>query len=376
MTSKLRMEKLKNLLLYGGKTKNEYLNAETLIIENNHKLWRVASLVSSFIFLVLTIYFRITISNNPTYIENIKMFSYITMSALSLFSMILLDFIFKPESKGSMVVIYILALCVMGYGIFIGNIDKNHPAVTVMVMIIIVPLSIVDRPYRTILLMLASVASEMIVVSIFKEGEILSTDLMNTAMFGLIALIVDTYLQYVRIKGYVNERVLRRLAYVDSLTGLGNELSYIEKRESLDKRIKEKQNVEFAIVMFDVNCVKITNDTLGHIYGCALIVETGRYLRSIFGPSKLFHIGGDEFIAIVVDSDMKNLDDILNKFDEDMKNYTFKKNEVELNLSVARGQAIYDKDTDNNYNDVLNRADKAMYKNKRDMKMKFNLPSR
>ena len=368
-----KKRKIRDLLLYGGKTKNEYKDAEYLILKSNYNIWRVISFISTIVFIALAIFAIVSEGENR---GKIKIIACAIMAGLSLIILLLLNFVFKSKSVGTKISIYFLATMILGYGIFVGNSNLNIPAITFMVVLVVTPIAIVDKPYRIISLILTAVFTEIVIAIIFKREGTIADDLLNTIVFGLVAIVVDTYLLKVRINGYVNERILRRQAYVDSLTSLGNELSYLEKRDELDKKIKAQKDIEFGLVMLDVNNVKLTNDTYGHIYGCAMIVETAHYLKTIFETSKLYHIGGDEFLVVVIKEDLKRIDDILHKFDTKMENYYFKKNNFELRLTVARGFTRFDKEIDTNFSDVLARADAYMYLNKKEMKEKYNLPSR
>lgn len=368
-----KKRKIKDFFLYGGKTKNEYKDAEALILKSNYNIWKVISFISSIVFLSLTI-FAIVAKRENAGID--KIIACGIMSSLSLAVLVLLSFVFKPKSIGTRILIYLLAIMIIGYGIYVGNSNPSIPAITFMVVLVVTPIAIVDKPYRIITMIISVVISEIVMACIFKREGTINDDLLNTIVFGVVAIIVDTYLLKVRISGYINERILRRMAYRDSLTGLGNELSYLEKREELDKKIKALEDVEFGLVMLDVNNVKLTNDTYGHIYGCSMIVEAAHYLKTIFESSKLYHIGGDEFLIVVVDNDLKRIDEILKEFDKAMENYYYKKNSFELRLTVARGFTRYDKEIDHTFSDVLARADAYMYTNKKEMKDKYNLPSR
>jgi GGDEF domain-containing protein len=53
-----------------------------------------------------------------------------------------------------------------------------------------------------------------------------------------------------------------------------------------------------------------------------------------------------------------------------MENYYLKKNDLEMKLVVARGFALYNRLEDKKYSDVLAKADKLMYENKRELKNK------
>lgn len=369
ITNKLSKSQIKNFLLYGGKTKNEYQSAEYLILKSNHKFWKIISFITTFVFIALSIFaFAVAKDEKASNIDFYKGIVCAAVASISLIPLILLNFVLKAESIGTRIMIYFLAVLVLGYGIFIGNLDKDMPSVTFMVVLVLTPIAIVDRPYRIILLILVVIISEIITVSLVKNPAAKIDDLVHTIVFGIVTIGIDIFLLQLRIKGFINERILRRQAYVDSLTGLGNELSYLEKRAELDKKIKEGIDVNFGILMFDVNDVKVTNDTYGHIYGCAKIVEAGHFLKQIFESSKIFHIGGDEFLAIVIESDLNRIDSIINEFDTKMKNYTLKKNDLEMKLEVARGFALYNSLEDKKFSDVLVKADKLMYENRKELK--------
>ena len=78
----------------------------------------------------------------------------------------------------------------------------------------------------------------------------------------------------------------------------------------------------------------------------------------------MFRIGGDEFAVIPQNVDYKNRDALQNKFD---KAELERRSEAEVSweqVDVARGMAVYDPELDESVNDVVHRADRAMYENK------------
>lgn len=175
-------------------------------------------------------------------------------------------------------------------------------------------------------------------------------------------------------RGYHSRKELERLTYFDELTGLYNERSYLNEIDKINEDIKNKECEDFAILMMDLNNLKATNDKYGHRYGCHLVIKCGEYLPKMFPNSKLFHVGGDEFIAIVRGEDFVNFDELLKKFDESYEYKIVKYEGVELIFSVARGYAKYNKQK--RYQDVLQIADKLMYENKAYIKEKHNFKGR
>ena len=91
-------------------------------------------------------------------------------------------------------------------------------------------------------------------------------------------------------------RVLH-LAHYDSLTGLFNRTSFVDR---LDQLVDE--GAAFAVLTIDLDRFKAVNDQFGHLAGDRLLIEVGNRLRRLVAPEDLVaRIGGDEFAIIVVD---------------------------------------------------------------------------
>ena len=164
-----------------------------------------------------------------------------------------------------------------------------------------------------------------------------------------------------------HEKQQRFLAYRDSLTGLRNTTAYKAWVMEFNKEIQSKQ-MDFGVIVLDVNCLKETNDRYGHDAGNKLIVTASRIISNTFKRSPVFRIGGDEFLVILQNSDLKDCEELIAKFDSECANVSVKTNGADVAVSVAKGLAMYDSARDSQFVDVFNRADIAMYENKRGMK--------
>ncbi len=189
----------------------------------------------------------------------------------------------------------------------------------------------------------------------------------------LTALISVRYYRVTRSE-YEAKRKLEILTYYDELTGLLNERSYMAEIDRIAKGIEDGTLEEFAVVMMDVNNLKATNDAYGHHYGCHLIVECGHVLPTVFKHSLLYHVGGDEFIAIVYGEDYRNFEQVMEEFDKTFSYSLIQYEGHELIFSVARGYTKYQKG--DRYQDVMQRADDLMYENKKMLKEKYNMKGR
>ena len=164
-----------------------------------------------------------------------------------------------------------------------------------------------------------------------------------------------------------HEKLQHLLAYRDSLTGIRNTNSYWAWITDFDKEIETKEIV-FGVMVLDINYLKETNDRYGHDVGNKLIVSAAHIISSIFKRSPVFRIGGDEFLVILQNRDLDGLEGLLKKFDEECLNESVATDKENIPVSIAKGFARYDSKKDSNFIDVFNRADDAMYENKREMK--------
>ena len=165
--------------------------------------------------------------------------------------------------------------------------------------------------------------------------------------------------------------IVRAQAYIDALTKAKNKLAYIERTKVFDKQILEG-TANFLVVVFDLNGLKYINDNYGHECGDQAIVDVAGNLIEVFGENNLYRTGGDEFIALLENSDEKEVQRCFWRFDKLMYEINVFANKYEFTLGASKGFAIYNHDVDVQYKDVFKRADQEMYKDKADFYKKHN----
>ena len=180
--------------------------------------------------------------------------------------------------------------------------------------------------------------------------------------------IADLLSTHTKLKGAEKKAdELKTLAEFDALTGVYNKRAYFEAEERLNSEIKEKK-AKFAISMIDLNDLKATNDNLGHEKGDELIKGLGNIIKETFKASNLYRIGGDEFVVISENGDLKAIEELHKDFVDAINKSMKEKNIDGMGVSAAIGVAIYDSKLDNNVEDTFKRADRKMYENKKIMK--------
>ena len=126
---------------------------------------------------------------------------------------------------------------------------------------------------------------------------------------------------------------------------------------------------EFAIGAFDCDSLKIINDKYGHDKGDAYLKAACNTISNVFKHSPVFRIGGDEFAVILRKDDYLNLDTLSKQFDIVAEtNNASAAVEPRDYVCISKGFAVYDPERDSTVTDVLRRADKLMYENKRERK--------
>lgn len=172
---------------------------------------------------------------------------------------------------------------------------------------------------------------------------------------------------YMQLHGY-QEHSLDEMAFKDSLTGVKNHAAYSRIKEKMESKLQQDGNHRFAIAVMDVNNLKQVNDAIGHKAGDALIISAAKLLCDVFAHSPVCRIGGDEFVAILENSDYENREALRVAFDQEMAVTTFSFGAIKQPVSVALGIAKYVPERHTSFEEVLREADEAMYANKEKIK--------
>jgi diguanylate cyclase (GGDEF)-like protein len=95
------------------------------------------------------------------------------------------------------------------------------------------------------------------------------------------------------------EQKLWELAHFDNLTGVANRsLMYTNLRLAVSQA--KRENLQVAVMMFDLDGFKLVNDTLGHDAGDQLLKHVARQIKAIVREvDTVARLGGDEFTVIL-----------------------------------------------------------------------------
>ncbi|MCR5419786.1 MAG: diguanylate cyclase [Lachnospiraceae bacterium] len=165
------------------------------------------------------------------------------------------------------------------------------------------------------------------------------------------------------VKSSFEMEQVKKMAYCDGLTGLENRRAYNELIESLDEKftVENNENEHFCIVMLDVNGLKKTNDIYGHLAGDELITGSAQCIKQAFdGLGRCFRTGGDEFVVVAA-MEHKTFLERASELEGKLSSW---KGEYINGISISIGKADRIEFPDCTLNQLLEIADKRMYKNK------------
>jgi len=157
-----------------------------------------------------------------------------------------------------------------------------------------------------------------------------------------------------------NERLATQ-ALTDDLTGLANRRGGAQELERTVALATRHGHV-LALARVDIDRFKDINDTLGHQAGDRVLAEVARRLTgAVRGGDKLARWGGDEFVAILPDTDRAGALRAAERLRAAVAATPVSVEGGEAEVTISVGWAHWSGDTPD---DLLARADRSLYQAK------------
>ena len=170
-----------------------------------------------------------------------------------------------------------------------------------------------------------------------------------------VRLVAGAYNEVSRRKSEVYDLLLTA-AETDALTNLPNRYAFQQCLIELGYGIET-----LAIVVFDINYLKSTNDTLGHSAGDKLIKDSAEIISGCFQKTengKCFRLGGDEFASVIKNVKKEELDSMVGEFVADQK---------AKGISISWGVSFTDDLESTTTKNMIHEADMRMYEHKKNV---------
>lgn len=160
---------------------------------------------------------------------------------------------------------------------------------------------------------------------------------------------------------------IQDLTLRDEMTGLYNVRGFNLLAEQA-LRLARRAQQPFGVIFIDLDNLKTINDKLGHSVGSAALVETAKLLNEIFRETDVIgRIGGDEFL-VAGQLDREAITSAIDRLQASAASKT-EGSSNRFSLSFSSGFAEAHSDIREPLKDIVARADKAMYEEKRQKKL-------
>ncbi len=190
----------------------------------------------------------------------------------------------------------------------------------------------------------------------------------NSLIFGYFVIWV---IGIIVIKFY-NKRLndayekIKKQAIYDGLTGMLNRREFKKRLEKEFNRAK-RNNHPISLIMCDIDHFKNYNDTYGHQMGDEVLKKVAKsILNSIKRPGDFCaRYGGEEFAVVLPETEINGALHIAKKIKERINNLNIThKNSQVGKLTISMGVASENNFSINTYEDLIMKADRALYKAK------------
>lgn len=354
---------IRNYILYCGIEKDVYNALKKDAYVSNFKVWRVLHCLMTFVFAMLFLG-----SLSVDIMAKNKLF-YLLMFVYSAAVTCLFLFVFRKDSLVAQLVIYLSISMLFLFGAMITQNQPDTPATTFIVMLLITPMFMIDKPYFIAIELGAASAVFLVWMRGVKPFNIWLVDEANVITYAFVGIFLHVIANSIRIKEFVLSREIRIQKDTDDLTGLMNKGAVTRE---INDFLADESKTKGLMFLLDIDRFKSINDTYGHDVGDRVIREFGAVLRDIFTHGEIVgRFGGDEFIVFIKDADdtltaenaaHRIIDDAAERIRLPNREWRFR---VSIGIAAYHG-------AETNYSEVFKKADIAMYRAKADRSAQFS----
>ena len=201
--------------------------------------------------------------------------------------------------------------------------DPDHQAITFFIFLMAMPMFVLDRPIRVMLVMAGWVALFLLACFIVKTPAIFERDLLHTFEFFLAALAAANVVIQVRMVALMRLEQVHNLETdlheyeTNQLTDLPSMSHFVARADDMLTTIV-KLDFSPAIGFITLPQIKSFNSEFGYVQGDELIRRTADLLRAAFPDRLLCNITGSQFSVLCYESE---IDDAMRAVNAGLKGF-------------------------------------------------------
>lgn len=162
-------------------------------------------------------------------------------------------------------------------------------------------------------------------------------------------------------------REIEWMSHQDGLTGLFNR-RYFDLVLAREFHRAKREHEPLALIIGDIDFFKNYNDSLGHLQGDACLIDVARAIAASITrvTDTATRFGGEEFAVLLPNTDAKGAMTVAQRIRRQLaeKALPHPQSDVSRVVTLSLGAAVLSQNEDSEPNDLVNRADRALYRSK------------
>lgn len=234
----------------------------------------------------------------------------------------------------------------------------NDPGIYFSPVVIVLSILFIFSLKQNVIMLTSFCIAYYILSALIKTPQSFIFDSASSIITWIVGMFASYMLHSIRIRENKIMNELKYLSSTDKLTGICNKATaeYLCKSYLFNKSDYES----FALFVVDIDDFKSINDNYGHIKGDEVLCNVGRILKNTFNNSDIVgRVGGDEFLVMM--KNISNTNIVLKKADNIQKSIKEVLSELlKIKLSCSIG-VVLENSSDKTYEEVFDKADRALY---------------
>ncbi len=174
---------------------------------------------------------------------------------------------------------------------------------------------------------------------------------------------VNTHLELKRYRDYLED-----VSYFDGLTGIPNRRKFDEQFE-LMWNLSKRESVPISIIMMDIDFFKAFNDGYGHQAGDECLRRIAQALSKVVvrKTDLIARYGGEEFVCVLLNTTIEGAAQFAEKLRESIisLHIPHEGSQVDIQVTISLGVATDIPNKDSLSKRLIQAADDALYKSKK-----------
>lgn len=167
---------------------------------------------------------------------------------------------------------------------------------------------------------------------------------------------------------------LERISMIDGLTSVENRRAFdLEYHKAW--KMSQREGMPLALIMIDIDRFKIFNDTYGHLSGDQALIRIAEVIKAVIKRSSdlVVRFGGEEFVVMLMNTTAEGAAVVAEEIRKRIEDLGIENEETENVITVSLGIASVVPDNELAPNELIDAADRALYKAKEDGRNKVTV---